>query len=274
VPTTFAHLVASQPLHYIAALACSLGIVAWLVLGPRGLLRRIACLFPLPAHSRVSTESQDQPCRLRDAPCDGILALFVLSCLLFFVGTGFAAARAATLMPRYLTPLYTATPLVFDSLMPSRSNRRAWMPASLAVGLLLLFSVLTTVTASLPRASVTAVAGAALSPPPIDGLTHLLEAHQVHVAYASYWLANRISFETDERVLGVPVRAGRQLNQVRMPGYLVVAARLPADRIAWIFTAGTRDERAFGEQLRHRHIDATRLRWDELVIYTGFSRRP
>ncbi|MGH2408977.1 MAG: hypothetical protein ACRDGS_01285, partial [Chloroflexota bacterium] len=197
-----------------------------------------------------------------------------LSCLLFFVGSNFGAARAATLMPRYLIPLYTAAPLVLDCFVPRDSSaRRRWLAAG-AVGILTVSGILITTTTSLPRVSPTTVAGAALSPPQISGLTKLLESQRVRVAYTGYWLANRISFETDERVLGLPIKAVGQLGMIRVPAYLAVAAHAPAARLAWIFTAGSHDDRVFRRLLQGEHLTAARLRWEELVVYTGLARRP
>ena len=61
----------------------------------------------------------------------------------------------------------------------------------------------------------------------------------MRVAYANdYWIVYRISFETHERVLAVGVGDNSRLGLVRIPSYLDVAARTPANRLAWIFYAG------------------------------------
>jgi hypothetical protein len=271
VPSLFARFVALHRFWYVVGLVCGLGIVACLALGPRNLFRRIAALLAPPA---TEHGAEGAPNQAGGSPGDGMLALFVLSCLLFFVGSNFGAARASTLMPRYLIPLYTAVPLVLDCFVPSGSGIRRRVLAAGAVGVLTACGILVATTTSLPRASPTAVAGAALSPPPIDGLTKLLEAQRVQVAYTGYWLANRISFETDERVLGLPIKAVGQLGMIRVPAYLAVAARTPAKRLAWIFAAGSHDDRVFRRLLQIEHLTATRLRWEELVVYTGLSRRP
>ena len=271
VPSLFAHLVALHRFGYVAGLACGLGIMARVVIGPRNLFRRITCLLTPATTERGSGRASDQADNI---PRDGMLALFVLSCLLFFIGSSFGAARAATLMPRYLIPLYTAAPLVIDCFVPTGAGSRHWLLATGAVGVLLASGLLVATTTSLPRASTTAVAGAALSPPPIDGLEKLLESRHVRVAYTGYWLANRLSFETHEQVLGLPILAVGQLGMVRIPAYLTIAASLPAQRLAWILTAGSHDDQVFRRLLRAEHITAARLPWEELVVYTGISRRP
>jgi hypothetical protein len=116
-----------------------------------------------------------------------------------------------------------------------------------------------------------AVAGSALDAPPIDGLTKLLEARRVRIVYTSYWLAYRISFDTGERVLGIPVNGGLQLGQVRIPEYLDVAKRLRPEQVAWIFDARSGDEHAFRELLRRRNIGAVRTTWDTLIVYSGLT---
>ncbi|MGH2408792.1 MAG: ArnT family glycosyltransferase, partial [Chloroflexota bacterium] len=89
VPSLFARLVDVHRLWYVVGLICGLGIVARLALGPRNIFRRIAAILDQPRGSGSGTSSQTG-----GSPGDGILALFVLSCLLFFVGSNFGAARA------------------------------------------------------------------------------------------------------------------------------------------------------------------------------------
>jgi len=270
VPSLFAHLTALHRFWYIVGLGCGIGIAARLVLGPRNLFQRIAGLF------RVAKThgAKGVPDQAGSSPGDGMLALFVICCLLFFIGSSFGAARAATLMPRYLIPLYTAAPLVLDCFVPKGSGHRRRLLGAGAVVLLAACGIAVAATTALPRTSPTAVAGAALSPPPIDGLSELLESHRVRVAYTGYWLANRISFETHEHVLGLPIKAVGQLGMIRVPAYLTLATHVPAERLAWIFTVGSHDDRVFRRLLQTKHIAAARLTWEELVVYTGLSRRP
>ncbi|HVC81457.1 MAG TPA: glycosyltransferase family 39 protein [Chloroflexota bacterium] len=270
VPSLFAHLVALHRFWYTVGLGCGIGIVARLTLGPHSLFQRIATLF----RPTKDCDAEGIPDQDNRSPGDAMLALFVLCCLLFFIGSSFGAARAATLMPRYLIPLYTAAPLVLDCFVPSGSGRRRRLLAAGAVGTLAACGILVATTAVLPRTSTTAVAGAALSPPPINGLTELLEAQRVRVAYTGYWLANRISFETRERVLGLPIKAVGQLGMIRMPAYLTLAARVPAERLAWIFASGSHDDQVFRHRLQAEHLTAALFPWEELVVYTDLSQRP
>jgi hypothetical protein len=99
-----------------------------------------------------------------------------------------------------------------------------------------------------------------------------LEARHVRIAYTEYWLANRIAFETHERVLGVAVTDTLALGQERVPAYLAVAARMPAAKVAWIFAAGSAGEQRFRRLMQRQGIHATRLSWDDQAVYVRLSR--
>ena len=73
-------------------------------------------------------------------------------------------------------------------------------------------------------------------------------------------------------MLGVPVTDTLALGQERVPAYLTVAARSPAAKVAWIFTAGSAGEQRFGRQMQRQGIHATRLSWDDQVVYIHLSR--
>jgi hypothetical protein len=110
---------------------------------------------------------------------------------------------------------------------------------------------------------------------PIERLVTLLEVRHVRVVYANYWLAYRITFETHERVLGVPITANLRLDRVRVPSYPGVAAHTPASRVAWILSADQpADDRAFRFLLRYEQIRMRRTVWAEAetVIYDHASR--
>jgi hypothetical protein len=201
-----------------------------------------------------------------------MLSIFAMCCVLFFIGSSFGAAPAATIMPRYLVPLYTATPIIVHGLAGLWTEMRHRARFALGVCALIVVFIASISAPTLPPASPTAVAGAAPSPPPIDGLIRSLEAHKVRVVYTSYWLAYRITYESGEQVLGIPVKAALQLGQVRIPQDLEVAAHLSGNELAWVFDAGGGDEQAFRHVLRRRHVQAARLRWTTLAIYTSLSR--
>jgi hypothetical protein len=174
------------------------------------------------------------------------------------VFSGFGAVPWATRLPRYLIPLYTATPLVLACFIP---HRPAWTDrwiAAVAVGALTLVGMLTTLSIE-PR-------------PSIDAISGLLEARGVRVAYADYWLAGRIAFDTHERVVGIAVDDALGLGENRVPQYIDDAARTPARELAWAFQAGSMGEQRFRVLLHLRHTRASRVAAGGLDIYTALSR--
>jgi hypothetical protein len=153
--------------------------------------------------------------------------------------------------------MYTITPLVLDCFIPRHPTRLDRWLATLAVVLLIGAGVATTLTTE-PRAG-------------INGLTQALEARHVRIAYTEYWLANRIAFETHERVVGVTVTDSLTLGQERVPAYLKVAARTPSSRLAWIFVAGSAGEQRFRRLMQRQGIHASRLFWDGEAVYFHLS---
>jgi len=261
-PAVFTHQTARHALPYVAGLVAGAYILGRLVLKRGGLPVRIAALGRVPgacysgaARDGVGTAAPlPEPLRWSRPPMDrdGVLALFGISCLLFF--------GISTRTPRYLLPLYTLTPLVLDCLIPRRPRRLSTWIAVLATGALVTASLTITLTTA-PRR-------------PIAGLTRRLETRHVRVAYANdYWIVYRISFETHERVLAVGVGDNSRLGLVRIPSYLDVAARTPANRLAWIFYAGrAAGERNFHLLLRRERIRASRVVWADRTIYDQFSQ--
>ncbi len=261
----------AHPAAYLVGLVGGAYILGRLVLGPAGLLPRIASLLrgqesgeavfsssaSMSGMSRRTDSDASLPARNRD----GSLALFAISCLLFFVLSRFGAGWSSTSLPRYLLPLYTVTPLVVDMLIPRASGRRATGVALLSVGLLCLAGL--SLTMDLP--------GNERAQRPIDGLVRVLHEDGVRAAYTNYWIAYRLSFESQGRIAGLPVN-GLRLARVRIPGDLATAAHLPTNHLAWIVYRDSPDERAFRRLLRRRHINAHRVAWEGLVVYDHLSR--
>jgi hypothetical protein len=262
----FAHQLSVHPVRHLAGILIGGIVVGRLALDPRCLPRRIAALgLPLaPARRRAPTEHA--------AGRDGVLALLAVSCLACFAFTRFGAEPWATRLPRYLLPLYTIAPLVLDRFIPRSSRPLRHLAPPIVVGLLLAAGLTITVAEAPPPADPTAVAGVAFTAADIGGLDAMLERDGVRVVYTSYWLANRISFETRERIVGVSVRAAFQLAQNRLPSYLTVAARTPPAGLSWIFQAGSHDDLAFRALLRRAAAAAIRTSWGSLAVYTGFTR--
>jgi hypothetical protein len=269
-PAVFTHQTARHVLPYVAGLVAGAYILGRLVLRRGGLPVRIATLGRVPgacdsgaARDGMAVPTPRQEPLRWSRPTtdrDGVLALFGMGCLLFFVLSHFGGMATATRTPRYLLPLYTLTPLVLDCLIPRRPRRLSIWIAVLATGALVTASLTITAT-TVPRR-------------PIAGLTRLLETRHVRVAYSNdYWIVYRISFETHERILAVGVGDNLRLGLVRIPSYLDVAARTPANRLAWIFYAGrAAGERNFHLLLRRERIRASRIVWADRTIYDQFSQ--
>jgi 4-amino-4-deoxy-L-arabinose transferase-like glycosyltransferase len=262
VPQVFTRLMTDHPFMYWSGVVVGIYILARLILDPSVLLARIAALPRLPQLAGVSEApgGEDNAARPSSAAMhrDSVLALFTATCLLFFLFSGFGAMSWAVSLPRYLIPMYTLTPLVLDCFVPRQPKLLDRWLATLAVGVLIIAGVATTLTTQ-PRAG-------------IAGLTRALEARHVRIAYTGYWLANRIAFETHERVLGVAVTDALALGQERVPAYVRVAARTPSAKVAWIFVAGSAGEQRFRRLMQRQGVHATRLIWDDQAVYVQLSR--
>jgi len=262
------HLASDHLASYLVGLVGGAYILGRFILGPRGLLPRIVSLMRRQNPGQdVSSTSAHVYRRVAAEPAlptsyrDGALALFAISCLLFFVLSRFGAGGSSTSLPRYLLPLYTVTPLIIDMLVPRVSGRRATGIALLSVGLLCVAGLALTMNSP----------GNERAQRPIAGLVRVLQEDGVRAAYTTYWVAYRVSFESYGRIAGLPVN-GPRLARVRIPGDLTAAARLPANRLAWIVYRDSPGERAFRRRLRRTHTRAHRVVWEGLVVYDQLSR--
>jgi len=259
VPTSnhgvFTHLVARYPAQHVVGVVVGVYLLGRLV---RALPRRIAALRA--SRPRTGEQLAGQPVR-PGQPHDGVLALFIASCLLVVLGTHFVTGDSAIDTARYLLPLYTATPLVVDLVWPRRPRRRATLRATLTLGTLLATNMALAV--AIPQD---------LAPRgPVASLVRTLEARGARVVYTNYWLCYQLTFESRGRVRGIPVN-GVTLARVRVLDDLDVAARTPAARLAWAFVAGAPGERRFQRLLRQTQTRAEQTRWANLVIYDHLSR--
>ncbi len=253
---------------YLMGLVGGAYILGRLILGPVGLPRRIASLLHVPEGSlTVSTPSPYVPERSplalsASAPQrDGALALFAISCLLFFVLSRFGAGASSTSLPRYLLPLYTITPLVVDMLVPRPWRRGTNSVALLTVGMLCLTGLTLTIESH----------GNERARRSITGLIPVLRKEGVRTAYTNYWVAYRLSFESQGRIVGIPVN-GSRLARVRIAADLALADRTAANHLAWIVYRDSSGEHNLLRLLRRGHMHAHRVAWEGLVIYDHFSR--
>ncbi len=266
VAVTFNNLVAQHPIEYLVGVVAGASILGRLIFDPRCLLLRMVALAHLPRDTQAATPlpAADRPmpqrgdhARSRMMGHDGLLALFGVCCVLLFLLTRFGATPWATHLPRYLIPLYTITPLVLDCLIPRVPRRLDIVVAALATGILVTVGAATTLSAG-PRIG-------------IVGLTDLLETRQIDVAYANYWLADRLSFLSHEHVLGIAVADNLDLGQVRTPTYLDIAANTPARNLAWVFDSGSSAEKQFRLYLQRHNVHPRRAVIDREVVYYAFT---
>ncbi len=248
----FAHMAARYPIRYAVGVGVGVYLLGRLLLG---LPRRVAAL------ARPPRMEEGAAAVVQDEPRDGALALVGVTCLLCFALTHSGTGDSAIDTARYLFPLYTLTPLALHLALPRRPRRAAPLLAALLIGGLLVAAV--PLTLATPQT---------LAPRrPIGALIRVLEARGVRVVYLNYWLAYQLSFESHERVLGIPVD-GLRLARVRVPGDLTVAARTPAGGLAWIFPAGSQGEQSFRQLLAWTRTRARRTPWANLAIYHHAAR--
>jgi hypothetical protein len=117
-------------------------------------------------------------------------------CLLALLGAAALSRRTVPSEPRYLMAYYAILPLLAASELVIASRRRT---AVIAVAGLIGVH-LAGLVASRPNRYIQdlAVTGS------LDPLVHDLEAEKIRTAYADYWTAYRLSFESGERVLATP----------------------------------------------------------------------
>ena len=171
-----------------------------------------------------------------------------------------------TVEPRYLVVL---GPVLALALVAAGGTPRRGMAIACALAVMSAAGV-----ALLDRRDVSAVAtgGGVPVPKDIDGVLDTLERHRVRHAFADYWIAWRLVFESDERIIAVPGE-GPRVRDPRRPYDPGEQGRYPpfyeesiADpRAAYVFAVGSSRE----PHLRPRLLAAgyRPLRAGEFVVY-------
>jgi 4-amino-4-deoxy-L-arabinose transferase-like glycosyltransferase len=95
------------------------------------------------------------------------------------------------------------------------------------------------------------------APVELGPLVRALERHHVTRAWANYWVAYRITFQTDERIIAAPT------DGARYPRYNALISA--SERPAHVFVAGTSEEPA--QRPRLLHAGYKRLRAGDFVVY-------
>jgi hypothetical protein len=106
---------------------------------------------------------------------------------------------------------------------------------------------------------------------------YLLQRH-AQAVFADYWVANRLTFETNERLAGVAVEAGGAYQYAptigpyrhrnRYAPYLRAALR--ARGVAWVLPLGA-GEAPLRHLLVARHVRARRAVWGPFAVYTDLA---
>lgn len=185
------------------------------------------------------------------------LGPLVLSLLLFPLF--YAAAPYAWLItePRYLVFL---GPVLALTLVAAGGSARGGMAVACALGALAAVGVVQLARQDPP---VVAFEGVGM-PTDVEPVLRVLEEHELRHAYASYWIAWRIVFETDEETIAVPkAPAGRPDEQGRYPRFYARVAA--AHRVAHVFPRGSNRERAMRAELRASGFRPVRA--SDFVVY-------
>ncbi|HEY7142445.1 MAG TPA: hypothetical protein VIE44_20310 [Methylomirabilota bacterium] len=154
--------------------------------------------------------------------------------------------------PRYLLPLAAVAPIVIAALLATlwRSGRPG---AAIALGVALL-------AVNLAGHLVAPWTSAREAPHSLAPALAFLQSRRIPVVATTYWIGPRLTFESGERVVAVPMRGAPD----RYPPYSAVAER--ADRLAYVLLPGTADVGAVERKLRELGVSRERTTVGELVV--------
>jgi hypothetical protein len=191
------------------------------------------------------------------APDIGLIVLAIVA-IGGYLCTGWGAEQWAGSQPRYLLPLYSAVPIFFRLFLSGKAGPLRMTIFTLLVGALVVANVYITTT-NFPRANLTPLATA-------------LESHGIRAVYGDYWFVFPVTYESDERVIGVAVRDDLgNLHNNRYSPYLRAAAA-SAD-YAWVVQQGSTREQSVLMCLAQLHSRYTTFRWRDQIIISRPSGR-
>ena len=182
------------------------------------------------------------------AALDAIVALPVIAALACALsGFGWFVAE-----PRYLLPLAAVVPILVAALLAT-IWRAGWPRAAAALGMALL-------AVNVAGHLLAPWTAARVAPYSLEPALAFFESRRIPVVATTYWIGPRLTFESGERVVAVPMHDGPD----RYPPYSAVARR--TDRLAYAFLPGTADVGAVEQKLRTLGVAHERSSVGELLI--------
>ena len=182
------------------------------------------------------------------AALDAIVALPVIATL----ACAFSSFGWWVSEPRYLLPLAAVVPILVAALLAM--IWRAGQPSTaVALGIVLL-------AVNLAGHLLAPWTSARESPYSLGPALAFFESRRIPVVATTYWIGPRLTFESGERVVAVPMQDAPD----RYPPYSAMARQ--TDRLAYAFLPGTADEDAVERKLRTLGVTRERSSVGELLI--------
>jgi hypothetical protein len=184
------------------------------------------------------------------------------ACLLLFI----LSRRSHTHTYRYLLPLVWSFPFLVGYLYMSSPRR---FRTALGAGIFLLILLNITTGWALMRVWLQpGFASAQADMPALQPALHCLETMGINRAYASMWMASRIAYETDEKILCT------QPYNTRFDGWpMMYQEEVDASgKVAYVLTNSDRFRAGrFEEDLRVMGVTARKAACGEFAVYTDFN---
>lgn len=194
----------------------------------------------------------------------------------FFVATTIIAFSAFWIMfhlspallqePRYLLPLYSAIPLAILAVF-RLTHKTAWLRPVLLVGILT-FNLYSNLTIR-PALNLPHLHGETLADN--QALIDWLNEQDIRHVYADYWIGYWLAFDSQERIVPFIITFDGQVGWNRYPSYAAEVEH--STHPAYIFIAGSEDERAFVNYLASQNIQYQVQSIAPYTVYWNLSRR-